>query len=165
LPTVFLGTDYARHDGPKQDTSGNIIESSHSSFMLGAGPNAVFAFTDAIFEPLAARQFLQSRLSTLQAATNDSLLAVAEAYFNVQQARGDLAGAEDAVRRAEDLVRRTEKLTPSLVPAFEASRVKAEAAKRRQLRETAREQWRTASAELNRLLRIDPRTLVEPLEP
>ena len=39
-----------------------------------------------------------------QTAANDSLLAVAEAYFNVQQARGELAGAEDAARRAEDLV-------------------------------------------------------------
>ena len=37
-------------------------------------------------------------------------LAVAEAYFNVQQARGDLAGAIDAFRRIEETVGRTEKL-------------------------------------------------------
>ena len=42
-------------------------------------------------------------------ARNDSLLAVAEAYFNVQQARGELAGAVDAARRAEEVVRRTGK--------------------------------------------------------
>jgi outer membrane protein TolC len=165
LPTIYIGGDYFRHDGQIQNVAGDVSGTSKSSLMLGAGPYAVFAVSDALFEPLAARQVLRSRQADLQATTNDSLLAVAEAYFNVEQARGELAGAEDAVRHAEELVRRTEKLAAGLVPPVEATRARVEAARRRQAREQAREHWRTGSAELIRLLRLDATTLVQPLEP
>src|SRR5207302_8408831 len=108
LPTVYLGVDYFRHDGQIQSVEGNVFGTSKSSFMVGAGPYAVFAITDALFAPLAERQVVQAREAALQTARNDSLLAVAEAYFNVQQARGELAGAIEAARRAEDVVRRTQ---------------------------------------------------------
>jgi outer membrane protein TolC len=166
LPTVYIGADYYRHDGQIQDTPGNILGTSKSSFIAGAGPAAVFALTDAIFAPLAARQVVQARQASLQAATNDTLLAVAEAYFNVQQARGELAGAEDAAGRARELVRRAEALsTKGLVPPVEAVRARTELGDRVQDVETAREHWRVASAELTRVLRLDASALVEPLEP
>src|SRR5437588_4416918 len=46
LPTVYVGADYFRHDGQNQDVAGNVIGSSRSSVMVGAGPYAVFAVTD-----------------------------------------------------------------------------------------------------------------------
>jgi hypothetical protein len=46
---------------------------------------------------------------------NDSMLSVAKSYLNVQQARGELAGAEDALRRTDELVARTEKLAKGIV--------------------------------------------------
>src|SRR5204863_666319 len=49
LPTVLLGVDYFRHDGQIQSVEGNVFGTSKSSFMLGVGPAAVFAMTDAIF--------------------------------------------------------------------------------------------------------------------
>jgi outer membrane protein TolC len=165
LPSIYLGVDYFRHDGQIQDVAGNVFGTSKSSFMAGAAPFAVFALSDAIFEPLAARQVVRARQAQVQATTNDTLLAVAEAYFNVQQARGELAGAEDAARRAEELVRRAENLAAGLVPPVEVSRARTELARRRQALYAARERWRTASAELARILRLDPRCLVEPLEP
>src|SRR5579883_915434 len=94
LPTVLMGVDYFRHDGRIQDVAGNLFDTSNSSFMAGAAPVAVFAFSDALFAPLAARQVARAQAAEVQTARNDSLLAVAEAYFNVQQARGELAGAE-----------------------------------------------------------------------
>src|SRR5262245_50710427 len=153
LPTVFLGTDYFRHDGQIQDVAGNVFSTSKSSFMVGAGPFAVFALSDALFEPLAARQFARARQAELQTARNDSLLAVAEAYFTVQQARGELAGAIDAARRATDLLRRVEGLAAGLVPQVETVRARAELARRRQAVTAARERWRLASTELTRVLR------------
>jgi outer membrane protein TolC len=89
---------------------------------------------------------------------------VALAYFNVQQARGDLAGAVDCVRRAEDLVHRAEELAAGLVPRVEISRTKTELARRRQVVETARERWETSSADLVRILRLAPSVLTVPLE-
>jgi outer membrane protein TolC len=164
LPTIYLGGDYFRHDGQLQDVAGNIFGTSKSNIMAGVGPSAVFAVTDAIFEPLAQRQFVQARQADLLAARNDTFLAVAEAYLNVQQARGDLAAAEDAVRWTEELLVRTRKLIEVLAPVDEA-RARTELARRRQLAEQARERWRTASADLARILRLDPSALVQPLEP
>ncbi len=165
LPTLLLGGDYYRHDGQLQDVAGNVFGSSKSTVMAGAGPSMVFAVTEAIFEPLAARQVVRAREAALRSATNDTVLAVAEAYFNVQQARGELAGAGDALRRAEEVVRRAEQLSPSLVPPVEVARSRAERARRRQAAHTARERWRVASAELARLLRLDQGCLLEPAEP
>src|SRR5262249_47389419 len=126
LPTILFGVDYYRHDGRLQDSPGNIIDTSKSTFMVGAGPVAVFALSDAIFAPLAARQVVQARQAGLQAATNDVTFAVAEAYFNVQQARGELAGAVDAERRAGELVQRATELARDLAPPVEATRARAE---------------------------------------
>lgn len=165
LPSIFTGGDYYRHDGKVQTVQGDVIGTSKSSLMAGMGPYAVFAITDAIFTPLAARQTLRAREAALQATTNDTMLAVAEAYFNVQQARGELAGALDTVRRAEDLTRRTVELAKGLVPPLEASRARAELKRRQQAAVAAKERWQIASADLTRLLRLDRAALVQPLEP
>src|SRR5262249_2583663 len=134
-----------------------IIDTSKSSLLLGAGPTAVFALTDAVFGPLAARQVVQAREAGWQTATNDSLLAVAGADFTVQEARGSWAGALEAAHRRGALGRRVNGLGPELVPLVEASRARTEAARRRQAVFTARERWHTASADLVRILRVDPR--------
>ena len=166
LPTLYLGVDYARHDGQIQDVAGNVFTTSKSSFMVGVGPGLSFAVTDALYAPLVAKQVVRARHADVQTARNDSLLAVAEGYFNVQQARGELAGALDARRRAEEVVGRAEKLVPGgRIPAVEVNRVKTELSRRRQAAEATAERWQTASADLVRLLRLDPGVLVEPAEP
>jgi outer membrane protein TolC len=165
LPTIYLGADYFRHDGQIQDVAGNVFGTSKSSFLAGAGPSAVFAVTDALFAPLAARLDVRAREATLQAARNDSLLSVAETYFNVQQARGELAGAADSARRAENLVRRITALAQSITAPVDLVRARAELSRRRQAVDAARERWRIASAELARVLRLDPSAVIEPLEP
>jgi outer membrane protein TolC len=167
LPTIYVGGDYFRHDGQIQSVEGNIFGTSKSSLLLGAGPVAVFAMSDAIFAPLAQRQVVRAQQAALQTARNDSLLAVAEAYFNVQQARGDLAGAIDAFRRIEETVGRTEKLAAGgegILADVDVVRARTEASRRNQALETARERWRVASADLVRILRLEPSLLVDPLE-
>jgi outer membrane protein TolC len=168
LPTVYLGADYFRHDGQIQDVGGNVFTTSKSSLLVGAGPSAVFAVTDAVFAPLAQRQVVRAREAGLQAARNDSLLAVAEAYFSVQQARGELAGAADAARRTAEVVRRTRELAGGgeggILAEVDVVRARTEFARRDQALDTARERWRVASADVARVLRLDPGALVEPLE-
>jgi outer membrane protein TolC len=169
LPSVALGGDYFRHDGTNQDAVGGMFSSSKNSVMFGIGSApgaaAIISINDAIFAPLAARQIVRARQADEQAAANDTLVAVSEAYFTVQQARGELAGALDVTRRTEELVRRTTKLAESLVPPVEAIRAEAELARREQANMLARERWEVASAELLRIIRIDPTTQIEPVEP
>jgi outer membrane protein TolC len=164
LPNLNFGVDYFRHDGQIQDIVGTVFTTSRSSFLLGAGPQAVVSTSDAVFAPLAARQVARAAQFDAQASRNDTTLAVAIAYFNVQQARGEVAGAAESLRRAEDLVARTEKLAPDLTPDLEVNRARTEAARRRAAVELAYERWQVASADLTRLLRLQPGTLVEPAE-
>lgn len=165
VPNLILGTDYFAHTGPQQNFAGDILKSDRNTFMAGLGPNVVFSFSDAVYAPLAARQDLRARQAIQQAAINDVSLQVAEAYFAVQQARGELAGALLTEKHAEELSRRATALAKGLAPPPEENRAKVELARRRQASIAARERWRTASAELARLLRLDPSAVIEPMEP
>jgi len=165
LPTIFTGVEYARHDGQIQDIGGRVFTTSRGSVLVGAGPSAVFGINEAYFGPLAARQVRDARFADVRAATNDATLAVAEAYFNVQQARGELLGAADAARRAADIAGRVAKLAPELTPALEVSRTRVELSRRRQAVEAVSDRWQVQSAELARLLRLHASALVEPVEP
>ncbi len=109
---------------------------------------------------------MRAREAAYQTASNDTMLGVAEAYFTVQQARGELAGAQDTVRRAEELVRQVEKLVSGgLTPEVEVTRSRSDLAHRRQVVRIAGDKWRVAASDLQRILRLDPAVLVEPQEP
>jgi outer membrane protein TolC len=164
LPNIALGVDYFRHDGQIQDIVGTVFTTSRSSLLVGAGPTAVFSVGDACYAPLVARQVVSARRADVQTARNDTTLQVVEAYFNVQQARGEVAGSVESLRRAEELVKLTEKVAPDLAPTVEVNRAKVEVARRRQAVEAAYERWQVASADLARILRLEPGTLVEPAE-
>jgi outer membrane protein TolC len=165
VPNLVVGTDYFVHAGVQQNFQGQVVNQSRSTFMAGLGPNVVFSFSDAVYAPLAARQELRARQAFQQAAINDVSLQVAEAYFAVQQARGELAGYTLAAAKAEDLVRRATELAKGLAPPPEETRARVELARRHQAVTSARERWRVASAELARLLRLNPAAVVEPMEP
>ncbi len=165
VPSLIGGVDYFHHDGAQQSFTAETVSNSRSSFMVGGTLNTVFGLNDAIFGPLASRQDLKARRANLQAVSNDTALAVAEAYFNVQQARGELAGAIAYVKEAEELARKTTELVKDLVLPMEATRAKVELFRRQQTVASLKERWKIASAELLRLIRLDPGCVVEPVEP
>ena len=165
LPTVSLGAGYYHHDGATQGQSGNFYINTKDQFMAGGGLLARFAATDAIFAPLAARQVLRSREFDVQSARNDALLAVAEAYFAVQQARGRLAGVQDLVDKARELDKKFAALVQEAAKSADVPRARAALAEVQQSLVAAREQWRIASADLTLVLRLDPAAVIVPEEP
>jgi outer membrane protein TolC len=169
LPSITIGGDYYRHDGDIQDSSGAIEDNSHGTLMFGAGSgigtSAVVSPDDAFFGSQAASHALSARRSQVQAATNDSMQAVTNAYFLVQQSRGNLAAAQDATHRTEEIVRRIRSLASGLVPQLEVVRAEAELARRQQTELFARENWQVNGAELARILRLDAAAQLEPVEP
>jgi outer membrane protein TolC len=165
LPNLNIGGSYLRHDGGAQGNSGAFYDNDRNQYMAGGGVQLMVSSSDAIFMPLAARQVVQSRNFDIQTARNDAMLNVAESFFNVQQARGRLAGAEDAAQKARALVRRAEQLADGLVAPIEINRAKTTLAAMEQTASTARGAWGIASADLTRALRLDPAALVMPLEP
>jgi outer membrane protein TolC len=166
LPTIYAGVDYERHDGAVQLHGSGLNEiGNRNNFLAGAGGQAIFAMTDAIFSPLAEKQLLRSRSFDIQTAKNDALLSAAEAYFDVQQARGILAGTRDTVTRGRELARRVADLGAGLAPPIEVERVTTLLADLQQQAATARQDWRISSANLTRVLRLDPSAVTVPLEP
>jgi outer membrane protein TolC len=165
LPDVYVGGSYFHHDGAAAGNSGTEFINTREQFLAGGGLVAEVAIVDALFTPLALRQVARARSINVQAARNDALEMVAEAYFNVQQARGRLAGARDAVEKARKLARAVEVLGKGLAAPIEVDRARTELAALAQAEEGAREQWRVASADLTRVLRLDPAAVVAPLEP
>jgi len=164
LPSFNIGTGYYRHDGGTQGQSGNFYINSKDAFFAGAGLTARVATADALFAPLAARQILRSRASDVQTARNDALLAVAVAYFDVQQARGRLAATRDVVEKALALGKRIDLERASIARPTDLHRARALLAGFEDAIATAREQWGLASADLTRVLRLDPTATVSPLE-
>ena len=165
LPNVYVGASYYRHDGGTQGNSGIEVVNSKEQFLAGGGLAAVVSTADAFFTPLAVRQVVRSRTIDVQTARNDAILTVAEAYFNVQQARGQLAGAQDTVEKSRLLVRTVTALGQSLTAPIETDRARTQLADSEQSAALALEQWRIASADLTRALRLGPTSVVEPLEP
>ncbi|MDB5310904.1 MAG: hypothetical protein JWO38_5106 [Gemmataceae bacterium] len=166
VPNFNLGVDYQRQDGGQQNLlTGQLIVGPRNQFLAGVGAQAVFALTDAIYAPLAERQILRSRNFDIQTAKNDALLSVAVAYFDVQQARGILAGTQDSVAKGRDLSRRITALGRGLAAPIEIERVRATLADLEQQAATFRQDWRFNSATLTRVLRLDPAAVVVPLEP
>jgi len=121
-------------------------------------------FADMIFEPLRQRQMLNSARWDIQTAKNDALFMTAKAYFAVHKFRGQYAVTIDAVQRGRKLVAVMAELSRDLVPAVEIDRARNLLADLEQQAVTARQMWRIASADLTRILRLDPRAVVEPLE-
>jgi outer membrane protein TolC len=165
LPDLYLGSDYQRHDGGQQRTTGDVAINDRNQFLTGGGLKAVFALTDAIYTPLAERQIYRSRNYDIQAAKNDALMSMTDAYFSVQQARGVLAGDEDSVAKGRELVKRVESLAQGLAAPIEVQRAEATLAELEQQAATSRQDWRINSANLTRVLRLNPAAVVVPLEP
>ncbi|MGQ0634014.1 MAG: TolC family protein [Planctomycetaceae bacterium] len=171
VPSLNMGADYIRHDGFGPDFNRGIntpqrpLNQNINFLYAGGGITQNVAMTDAIFEPLAARQVLNSRRWDIQAAKNDALLATARAYFRVHQYRGQYAAALDVVDRGRKLVNRLTGQSQDLVPRIEVDRAKSQLAHMEQKAASAREEWRVASADLTEVLRLDPRVVVEPAEP
>ena len=187
LPSLFVGPSWVRHDGQAQIVQGQVQSISKSSLFLGAsaaagasayGPNpaggpaplsglsTVLRISDAIFEPMAARRALAGRKAGILSATNDALLGVSEAYFDLQQAAGTLAIAREAAANAEALASLTGTYARSGA-GLEADhrRILAERQRQRRNVEAAVGQLEVASAELVRRVRIDPMVVVSPVEP
>ena len=166
IPNLNGGIGYYRHDGVNQNLfTGQIFQKGSNGVQLGGGPTINLGLTDAIFAPLAAKRVVASRDADVQSARNNVLNTVAQYYFNLQEAKGRLVGAEATIVRAERLVGFAERLAPSLIAPLEINRARAQLENVRQFRETALNDWRVASAQLAEILLLEPMLLLDPIEP
>ncbi len=165
IPTLNIGFDYIRHDGGGPDFNKGIMTAPSVNFFYGGvGATMYVGSTDAIFLPLAARQTLNARHWEIQTAKNDALMTTAMAYFSVHQQRGMYTGALYCIERGHDLIERIAQLSRDLVPRVEVDRARNLVADLEQQAVSSRQEWRVQSANLTQALRLDPRSVVVPLE-
>ena len=165
VPALNFGGDYIRHDGGGPDFNKGLLTAPSVNFFYGgAGLWQIVSLTDVFFEPLVKRQDLNSRQWDIQTAKNDAMLMTAAAYFDVHQHRGMYTGALYCVTRGRDLVQRISSLSKELVPIVEVDRARNLLADLEQQATAARQAWRVSSARLTRVLRLNPRAVVVPLE-
>ena len=174
IPSISSGVVYNNHAGRIQGTEGEILEVSRNSLFVGgaavfgtsaanggaSGPARMFvdlSLADTIFEPLAAREFVRATAADRTATFNDTLLQVAATYLALVQAQVRVNITEEAVANAAELARITGEFAKSGHGLqADADRAHVEAASRRRDVLQAEEDLAVVSAELARLLRIDP---------
>ncbi|HLJ95175.1 MAG TPA: TolC family protein [Gemmataceae bacterium] len=179
LPNLNLGSAYNHHEGNIAKTEGNIIKANRDSLFAGGGPSMTFQVADAIFLPLVARQLAAASQAGRQRITNDTLLLVADAYFNVLRARRRIARVGETLEfltserpapiRGQSkgmlpLVRDVVELGGKEALRSDLARVEVEVLRRRDEWVAAVQDWYLATAELARLLRLDPETPLAPTE-
>jgi outer membrane protein TolC len=179
LPNFNIGSTYIGHEGMIQNTAGPVIKVNRDSLFVGGGPSLNFALADVYFFRLAAQQALQATQAGYQRVTNDTLLAVADAYFAVMRARRRLARVEETLdflvsTRPARSRADSRGLLPVLLDFYrtggaeallsEVERARVEVFRRVEERAAAVQEYRFASAELSRLLRLDPEIPLWPVE-
>jgi outer membrane protein TolC len=179
IPTLNLGSAFSTHDGNIQKTEGNIIKANKDALFLGGGPSLTVSVADALFAPLVARQVSAASQAGSRRVANDILLAVADTYFAILRARRRLARVEETLGHLlSDQAAASRAGSKGLLPVVqsiqmaggaeatkaEVERVRVEVLRRQEEKAAALQDFRVAMAELARLLRLDPRVPLWPVE-
>lgn len=182
VPSINAGIGYNRHDGPIQDTRGDVIDAGRQSLYFGGGPavgsspmNGAsggparlfvdLSTADVLFEPLAARQNLCAETQARRAAQNDNILQVGLTYQELVRAYLQVDIANEAIQNAAELVELTSQFEEAGEGlAADTQRARAELQQRLHQRAGALERVAVNSAELVRLLRLGETTGLYPVE-
>jgi outer membrane protein TolC len=179
LPTLNAGMNYHAHTGNLQRSSGRILNLDEKSFYFGGGSEVYAAspaqipavnifseLTDAIFEPLAARQQVVVARFGASATANNILLEVAERYFELLAAEADLRVRRESATQEAEVAR----LTRAYAQAQQGREADAERAATElslivdEIRQ-AEEEVAVASARLAHRLHLDQSVRVRPVAP
>ncbi len=165
LPSLAVGTNWLRHDGQIQAVEGRVFNTSRGALFAGGSAVSRFDIDEAMFEPRAARSGLRAVRAGEQAATNDILLDVALAYWDLVRGKANLAISEENLsnaRKLDDLAQSY--LKAQKLKLADAERARVELRVRAQEVDAAREAGQLASVRLARQLRLDPFDALEPAE-
>jgi outer membrane protein TolC len=181
LPTLSAGASYDWHQGNLESGQGVIFAVERQSAYVGNGAGAIGAGTvvfpgvwitaplaEAIFEPRAARFLVAGRQYDAQATQNAVLLEVATRYFALVGAEARLKALETSEVDIGKIVTITAAFAEEKQGRMaDALRARTEALLVHAAAERMQEDVAVASAELARLLNLDPsvrlRASVEPI--
>lgn len=178
LPALTVGASYNRHEGQIQETNGNVLDVNRSARYAGLGAGAAGAGTiqvpgvsltidlaDAFFEPLAARQNSLAAKAGAAAVTNQVLLDVCIAYYELVHAKAALAIAEETCQNASYLAGLTETFARTGEGLeSDAERAAVEQLLRERNLQKAREAFQVQSVRLAEMLHLDSNVQLDPAD-
>ncbi|MFT3879003.1 MAG: TolC family protein [Gemmatales bacterium] len=165
LPDLEVGPNYTLHDGPIQETNGNVDTVHRSALYAGVGPTLVLNPGEAYYANLSARQVTNAYQANAQGVTNETLLQVALAYVDVMQALGELEINTQTLANARLLVELTSSFERSgKGVAADTARARVEASTRERERFELLGRIATTQARLAQLLRLSPEVSLKPAE-
>lgn len=140
----------------EEHTFGTINPAGRITFAVDPGA--------ALFDALARYRALDATVQRAEAVTQDTLLAVAIAYFDLEQAQARVAIAEQAVAESKEFVRISddrERLGSGL--QVDVRRAEAQLAADQGLLTLRRKEFRDASVRLALVTQLDPALTLFPL--
>ncbi len=178
LPSINPGLNYDSHTGNLQQSDGNILSLNRSAFYVGAGANAVGSGTvnipgvyyngnpgAGVFALLASRRTVRQREFESIAVRNQVFLRVTEAYSELLRAEGRRAAQTQARDEARVITRLTADFSKTgLGRAADANRAATQLAHREADIQAAEAEILVASANLCRLLNLDPSIRLHPTD-
>ena len=176
IPTLNAGTNYHGHTGNLQRSSGRILSLSEQSLYVGGGARSLAAesvgvpairifspITDAIYEPLAARQRVERARFSAVATANTILLDVARLYVELEGAEVRLAAARQSVAEVAVIADLTASYAKAgKFPESDADRAMTELKLFQTEVQRTEEEVAVASTRLVRRLHLDPNVRVHP---
>jgi outer membrane protein TolC len=170
LPNINVGGNYDDHNGPLQQSSGNILKVNRQALNFGLGAGAIAAgtvgipgvwytlnFADGIFNYLAIRYNLRARQADSLAVRNEMLLRTTTAYMNLVRAESHRSIAVQNQLEAREIARVTAaQADVGAGTQADADRTAAELALRNDDVVRAEQEMLVASARLAQLLNIPP---------
>lgn len=170
LPTLNAGANYHLHAGALQTSFGEIRSLNEQSIYFGGGSRTLAAETvaipavrvfsqlaDAFYGPLAARQVVAARTSTSHAIANTTLLDVVSRYLDLVAAEAGLDALHESQAEMDEIVRSTEAFARTgQGRAGDYQRARAESFLLLVEEQRMQERAAVASAELSRMLHLDP---------
>lgn len=166
FPSISPGIGFHRRDGVAQAVPSGIISDAHfQSYSPGATIAAQITFRDALYNTLSAKQLVKASDQALQAQREDSLLAAAQAYFDLAKAKALV----DVVTQAIDISRSYQQQLHVAVEsgvAFKGDelRIQTQTEHYELTLQQALEQQRVSAAALAQVLHLDPTIELVPQE-
>src|SRR5262245_55164438 len=166
LPTLSAGGIYLRHDGLDQNRRAELFRVSRQSVFAGGGASLHIDIGDAYYQPLVARQLATAEAATARAATNNALLDITSAYFDLVEAHGLLAVNADILERDLQILKasRSGEKQGLNKTAADVNRAETEVSLRQLERHDLTARAQVASARLVRFLVLDPTVTLVPAD-
>ena len=170
LPTLTAGSNYHLHTGVLQTSFGQIRQINEQSIYFGGGSRSLAAesvaipavrifaqLSDAYYLPLAAGQMVTARAYDSNAIDNLTLMEVADRYLTLVAAEARRESLQVSLKEVEE-VEQAQKVFASAGQGRDADyrRAKSDRLLMQLEEQQAQEEVAIASAELSRLLHLDP---------